>query len=53
MCHLCLFEAKRPILLAKRPTLLAKHIGDGGCYRPNGVLPDALGVVGPGATVRL
>src|SRR5437667_6834244 len=25
MCHLCLFEAKRPIFLAKRPTLLAKH----------------------------
>ena len=25
LCHLCLFEAKRPIFLAKRPTLLAKH----------------------------
>jgi hypothetical protein len=25
LCRWCLFEAKRPILLAKRPTFLAKH----------------------------
>jgi hypothetical protein len=35
MCHVCLFEAKRPILLAKRPTFLAKHTILG----PSGRLP--------------
>src|SRR5262245_38424125 len=34
------------------PYCVCHSVGDGRCYRPNRVLPNALGVVGSGAVLR-